>query len=64
MSDDDVSRFLIRYLVRQWYCTDGISACDLLDDTCDSAMSSGIVTQGEIAKWRRQYEVDVEKGLL
>jgi hypothetical protein len=64
MSEQDAARFILRYLVRQWYCTDVPSACDLLDDTCDAAVNSGIVTTDEIQKWRKKYDEDVEKGLI
>lgn len=42
---------LIRYLVKQWQCVEGTSASDLLDDTCDAARSSGIVTPDDITAW-------------
>lgn len=51
---------LLRYLVKQWQCVDGASACDLLDDTCDAARTASIVTPEDIAAW--DAERDTKTG--
>lgn len=51
---------LLRYLVKQWQCVDGTSACDLLDDTCDAARNAGIVTPDDILVWDAEREAETD----
>lgn len=47
----DHARTLIRRLVKQWQCTEGISATDLLDEIANEARHHGIVTPDDIESW-------------
>jgi len=44
-------RKLLRDLIRRWYCVEGTSASDLLDEIAADAVAAGVATNAEIAAW-------------